>query len=121
MKKRYAITIDDLAMRQVKVEAARSGLTVGDWITSNLSQFNQDVVAWTQDPKARREFDKAYKEASMDDIAKKAIEPDKVKPDGRGQLRKGLGDLPGESHEPKPTVQRDPSFGHSRPAPKPGK
>lgn len=31
---------------------------------------------------------------------KKAIEPDKAKPDQGGQLRKGLGPLPGESRDP---------------------
>ena len=116
MKKRYAITIDDLAMRQVKVEAARAGLTVGEWITSNLSQFNQDVVAWTQDPEARRVFDQTYKEASVDDTAKKAIEPDQTKV-SRGKVTKGLGELPGE---PKPTIERDP-YKDFRPVPKTGK
>lgn len=53
-------------------------------------------------------------EVPMDDIARKAIEPEKVKPEGRGKLSKGLGDLPGE---PKPTVQRDP-YREFKPVPK---
>lgn len=48
--------------------------------------------------------------AVMDDTARKAIEPDKTKVE-RGQIRKGLGDLPGEERK---EVQW-------RPVPKPGK
>jgi hypothetical protein len=52
-------------------------------------------------------------ENTMDDTARKAIEPDKTKVE-RGQIRKGLGDLPGEAKD----APKTPEF---RPAPKPGK
>lgn len=54
---------------------------------------------------------------NVDDV-KKAIEPDKVKiqerPGKPPELSKGLGDIPG-------MTRSDPTFGQSRPAPKPGK
>lgn len=55
-------------------------------------------------------------EASMDESVKKAIEPEQVK-ERRGKLSKGLGELPGENHEPKPTIERDP-YKDFRPVPK---
>ena len=53
------------------------------------------------------------KERTMDDTARKSIEKDQTKVE-RGQVRKGLGDLPGETKD----APRTPEF---RPAPKPGK
>ena len=52
-------------------------------------------------------------EKNMDDTARKSIEKDQTKVE-RGQVRKGLGDLPGEAKD----APRTPEF---RPAPKPGK
>jgi hypothetical protein len=118
MKKRYAITIDDLAMKQVRVEAIKAGLTVGDWITSHLRPFDQDVVAWTQDPESRRIYDET-REATVDNI-KKAIETDQVKRQPRGRLTKGLGEdapQPRQADE-RPAPGWTPSF---NPAPKPSK
>lgn len=55
-----------------------------------------------------------YKETSVDDIARKAIEPDRVKPEPRGKVSKGLGELPGNL---KTGNIRDP-YKEFRPAPK---
>lgn len=54
------------------------------------------------------------KEVPMDDIARKAIEPEKVKPEGRGKLSKGLGELPGQKVDP---AMSD-AWTRSQPAPK---
>ena len=58
------------------------------------------------------------KEATMpEEPVKKAIESDKTKVDNSGQLRKGLGNLPGEG-----PVHTDYGYDRSfRPVPKPGK
>jgi hypothetical protein len=67
-------------------------------------------------------LNKMVKEASMEEPIKKAIEADEVKSTPRGQLRKGLGEIPGdptatapEKHYPMGT------FGGPKAAPKPGK
>lgn len=62
--------------------------------------FEADVAAWMQDPVFKAEHDKAKEELVTEQPIKKAIEPDKAKPDQGGQLRKGLGPLPGESRDP---------------------
>jgi hypothetical protein len=56
-------------------------------------------------------------EVPMDDIAKRALEPDQTKREPRGRLSKGLGPLPGEA--PAEPASHD-HYREFRPAPKPG-
>lgn len=55
-----------------------------------------------------------YKEASVDEPVKKAIEKDQVKPEGRGKLSKGLGEIPGRPVDPAMSE----AWARSQPAPK---
>lgn len=95
------------------VSITKDGMAIGVFLPGDQYQKGQSELLMEQLTVDRLEM----KEASMDNTAKKAIEPDRVK-ESRGKISKGLGDLPGE---PKREAIKDSSFGHSRPAPKPGK
>ena len=82
--------------------------------TSQIGTFTMTNSSATPDEVAQ--VQEMWKGASVDEPVKKAIEPDKAKVQ-RGRLTKGLGQLPGED----PDKTFDPSFGRSKPAPKPGK
>lgn len=62
-------------------------------------------------------FSPFAQEVPMDDIARKAIEPQEVKVQPSGRLSKGLGTIPGQE-PPTDIKQFRPTF---NPAPKPGK
>ena len=113
MKKRYAITMEEETHRALQITALRSGKSVGQVIGGLIGPEYVE---------ARFTGHEEVKVASVDKPVVKAIEPERVKVDQGGTLRKGLGDLPGED---KPVVPGQGIAGGAwrefRPAPKPGK
>ena len=81
-KRRYGIVLDEDVYRSWRTEAVGVGMSMGQWLTSRLG-------------------------VPMDDIAKKAIEPDKIKVDTEGKLSKGLGEVPGRMTPKEMQAQKD--------------
>lgn len=92
------------------VNITNNGETIGFYTPlSHLSAIAKDVPVI-----------ESIKEASVQDPVKKAIEIEKPRVDKTGQIRKGLGPLPGEPTG-EPTLDVDRTYREFRPVPKPGK
>jgi hypothetical protein len=82
---------------------------------TTVVSYLTEAVAITNDGKVIGTFTPAQNGGHVEEPVKKAIEPDKAKEVG-GQMRKGLGPLPGEA--PTPT-RPDPAYQRFNPVPKP--
>lgn len=123
MRKRiYPFTLDEEAMKELPI---RRFTTVVGYLTEDTvitkdgspigvyRPLNKDTLSDTDLSKIWEHLE----EVPMDESVKKAIEPDKAQVK-RGAIRKGLGDLPGETLDRKPTLeQRDP-YKEFQPVPK---
>lgn len=77
----------------------------------------QTVADINPDDPSDKDLSKVWdqlEEVPMDDIAKKAIEPERVKPEPKGRLSKGLGELPGKKVDPSMAG----AWSRSKPSPK---
>lgn len=129
MKKRYGIVLPENVYRDMRLKAVAANMSVGEWITTQMNgrgvDGNFDAVVTSDTTGAlhvegfslvkKDDVDQIrnfyHEEAAVEEPIKKAIEPDKTR-EVKGQLRKGLGPLPGE--------EKSDNFGRPKPAPKPG-
>ena len=104
-RKRYGIVLPEPVYKELRLKAVEAGMSVGDYVTQELRirGVSGDAV-WVMS-------NTEYKEASVEEPVKKELDIERAKP-VNGQLRKGLGPLPGES--------RDQTIRDFRPVPKPG-